>query len=162
VRIEFTYERPPEYFQDPGAGSTGQPTTPRYVFAALIGGAGVAAAVVPGAPGGVVAGGGLIAGALLLSWMTRRAARAHVSVPPGATTARRWVITDDGLASSTAVTSVEYAWPAFRSLTVWPQAYLLLLDRRTHIDIPRGPLTPDDDRALRAVLRGHRLLRGPG
>ena len=161
MRIEFTYVREPGYFQDPQLGAADRSSTPRYLFAAVIGVAGVAAAGIPDNPGGGVAGACLVAAGLLLVVLTRRANRDSVAVPAGATSPRRWVITEHGLASSTEVTSVEYQWSAFRQLIVWPQAYLLRTSEGILIDIPRQPLTPDDNTALQEVLRSHGLLRGP-
>jgi hypothetical protein len=161
VRIEFMYVREPGYFQDPRLVATGRSSTPRYIFAAVICMAGVLAIGVRDTPGGVVTGACLVAAGLLLVVLTRRASRDSVAVPAGATSPRRWVITEHGLTSSTEVTSAEYRWPAFRRLIVWPHAYLLRTGEGIIIDVPRQPLTPDEDIALRAVLRSHGLLRGP-
>jgi hypothetical protein len=161
VRIEFTYVREPGYFQDPRLGAPDRSSTPRYIFATVICVAGVAAVGIRDTTGGIVTGASLVAAGLLLVVLTRRASRESVVAPAGATSPRRWVITEHGLTSSTEVTSAEYRWSAFRRLIVWPHAYLLRTSNGIIIDIPRQPLTPEDDTALREVLTTHGLLRSP-
>jgi hypothetical protein len=112
--------------------------------------------LVPGA-------GFLVLGGVLLSlgrWRRRLPVR-----PVSATfhAPRRWLITDDGMDSWTDLTTTRYDWSAFRSVTELPMAYLFQNRDGVIVDVPREPLTADEDAAIRTVLK-HRRSRptGPG
>ena len=162
VRIEFVYRRDAAYFGEPY--SVKRPWI-GYLLAGsvILGGIGLAAWMDDPATkliGVAVAAGGMLWG--LIVRRSRPSAAVLADLMAEATGPRRWLLTDDGMESETELTSSRYALDVFRSVVAWPRSYRLATDWGYWVDIPREPLTPDDDRALRAVLTRHQLLPPDG
>jgi hypothetical protein len=71
---------------------------------------------------------------------------------------RNYVITDEGLESSTDLTSSRWGWQVVRRVEPRPQAYLFWQDGPAVFDLPREPLTADQETELRAFLADRGLL----
>jgi hypothetical protein len=162
VRIEFTYTRRADHFAGyPLLAERNASPVLSYLIAAVLSLAGsaiVVGALAHRAPQSTSCGvfGLLLGGGIAVA--ARQRSRGWFVMPATATRARRWVITDEGIEIAHADNSVTVAWPAFRTMTALPHAYVLVLkdpaDRRT-IDVPRGPLSEADDAAVRAVAARH-------
>lgn len=159
MRIEFTYSRDGAYFRQqlmPGA----RRATALLLIAAtvlLVAGMVMAGLLHPTAAVTVIGGGLIVAGLVLLVVRWRRV-RAMVTVPPSWNSPRQWLLTDDGLESSSALTSSQHAWSTFRTGTKLETAYLLVQDGNVIIDIPRQPLSREQDGELQSFLTTRGLL----
>jgi hypothetical protein len=159
VRIEFTYARGPDHFAGhPSLGVRHRSAVPSYVIAAVIvvAGAALAVAALVAHAGQAASCGGL---AILLGGSIAVAARQRrFTMTPAVMEPRRWVVSDEGVEISHPGSSSTATWAAFRYGWELPHAYLFVMkdqgDRRT-FDIPREPLTPADDEALRATAARH-------
>jgi hypothetical protein len=96
--------------------------------------------------------------AALLPWRAWRSFTAAVRMPATAHAPRTYVITDEALESSTELTSSRWTWPAVRRVDERPEAYLFWQDGPLVFDVPRAPLTPQDDADLRTLLQAKGLL----
>ena len=70
-----------------------------------------------------------------------------------------FAITDDSVATSSASVAGRRAWSTFTRATESPTAYLLWNSRRQYVDVPRSPLTNEQDEQLPSFLIASRLLR---
>ena len=76
---------------------------------------------------------------------------------------RQWTINDNGLRSGNRLGSVHWTWIRVRRVVERPDVYLLYQSDSPHtatFDVPRDPLTPDQDSELRAFLTDRGLLPG--
>ena len=71
---------------------------------------------------------------------------------------RQWTIDDDGLRCGDRLGSVYWSWIRVHRVVEHPDVYLLFQGAGASFDIPRDPLTADQDRELRAFLAGRGLL----
>jgi hypothetical protein len=155
VHIEFTHARTRAYFRrvlSAGAERKAQP----YVVATLtllaialllaLGGEFSANALLLAVPLAVLA----LVPLAVAGWQWRRA----VTVPASRLTPRTWTLTGESYASRTADSSTEIAWPDFVSFRATDDAYVLRHRAGATFDIPREPLTADQDTELAAFLRG--------
>lgn len=155
MRIEFTFSRDAEYFRVqliPAARCANLPWLLIGLAVVAVGFAFMAVLdqILAGA-GVVVVGVGV-----LIVWRVRMAAM--VTVPLSWQSPRRWLLTDEGIESSSALTSTEYAWSTFRFGEAMRSAYLLVQDGHVIVDIPRQPLTADQDAELQAFLSARGLM----
>jgi hypothetical protein len=159
--IAFTFARPPEYFgwhlQSDARRAAG-----RWVAAAA-GLALLGCAVV--AFGDDVEGGTavwvgvLFAGATgFLLWHARRRYVALMAVPPFWLAPRRYLIDDEALQASTELSAVTYRWPLVQKVAVVPAAYLFAVQHFGVFDLPRAPLSEQQDAELRAFLAARNLI----
>ncbi|MCU7729072.1 YcxB family protein [Actinoplanes sp. KI2] len=88
--------------------------------------------------------------------VTRRLVAADANREP-----RRWAIDDDGLRSGNRLGSVHWTWAQVHRAVEYPDRYLLYQSDNPHtatFDVPREPLTPDQDDEFRAFLTDRGLL----
>ncbi|GAA0464803.1 hypothetical protein Aca07nite_79230 [Actinoplanes capillaceus] len=157
MHIEFTDTRSPEYYRNMFPDRTSRAAR---ILAALVAPIGIVAVfiVVGGefSPNALVTGGLLILTTIAVIGCARflavRAARRTASVPVAEPTPHDWMLTDDRLVASTAESSTEYEWSAFAALFVLDDAYLLRTGTGQIVDIPRAPLTAEQDAELRTFL----------
>ncbi|WP_430783530.1 YcxB family protein [Actinoplanes sp. G11-F43] len=126
MHIEFTHTRSPAYWQSK-SGPIARPTA--------------------GAPTALGAAASVLA-RFLAQWSDGHSRRPS----EGMLRPRTWVLTDDLFVSYTDRTSTEYAWPSLTMLTTLDDAYLLRSPAGKIVDIPREPLTPEQDAELSAFL----------
>jgi hypothetical protein len=162
VRIEFTYRRAADHFGHPANPRPEASSVPAFVFgvmAALLGA--TIMVLVRDEPRPGVAGAAIFLFGVAVIVGARQQSRRPYAVAPAARTERRWVLTDQAIEVSTELTEARSVWAAFAGASVLPKSYLLVMkdrnDRRT-FDIPREPLTPEDDQALRAVFQENGIL----
>ncbi|MFC4072002.1 YcxB family protein [Actinoplanes subglobosus] len=155
MRIEFTFSRDAEYFRVQLIRAARRANLPWLLIGLAVLAAGFAALfVLEQVVVGVVV---VIVGvAVLVIWQIRVAAM--VTVPLSWQSPRRWLLTDDGIESSSELTSAEYAWSTFRFGEATRVAYLLVQDGHVIVDIPRRPLTDDQDAELRDFLSARGLV----
>lgn len=159
MRIAFTFSRSPEYFREqlrPGAKRAVRRTL--LVAGALAVGGSLAVLVSQGDGAATVAGFVAIFVAALLPLRARRRFAAAVTVPVAWCAPRTYVITDDGLESSTDLTSSRWSWQAVRRVDERPEAYLFWQEGPAVFDLPREPMTTGQEAELRAYLSGRGLL----
>jgi hypothetical protein len=160
VRIEFSYARGPEYFRSllrPHARRVAR----RILLAALIW-AGLGTASLFAAQGegwGVFAGFVALVFAVVLPLRAYHSYEDAVAMPTTASAERTYVITDEALESSTDLTSSRWNWAAVRRMRIVPVAYVFWTDGSASFDLPREPLSPEQDAELRALLSARNLLR---
>jgi hypothetical protein len=161
VRIEFTFSRDTEYFrcQLLPAALLRTRVLRFAAWVAVAVGAAIAAAYHERMAGPMVGAGLVLTGAVMLFARRRWIARL-VTVPVSWHSPRRWLLTADGLESSTELTSAVHAWSTFRLGYVRDNAYLLMQDGPVVIDIPRLPLPTEQDTELKALLQERGIL-GP-
>lgn len=109
---------------------------------------------------GVATVAGLVALVISLT-LPERARRRYVqdvTVPASWSAPRAYLITDDGLTSSTGLTSSRWSWRAVRRVDERPEAYLFWQDAGPVFDLPRAPLSSAQDAELRSHLAGYGLL----
>ncbi|GGM98545.1 hypothetical protein FHR83_000357 [Actinoplanes campanulatus] len=157
MHIEFTDTRSPEYYRNrfPDRTSRAAKMLSAVVYPIGI----VAVFIVVGgefSPNALVTGGLLILAAIaaigFARWLAVRAARRTAPVPVAELTPHDWVLTDERLVASTAESSTGYEWSAFEAMFVLDDAYLLRTRTGQAVDIPRAPLTPEQDAELRTFL----------
>jgi hypothetical protein len=150
VRIEFTHARTADPSTVPG------PSVPAYIIGASITAFGVVS-LFAGVGGGIAIG---LFGAAVIAAAWQRQRSAGIAPTP---VERRWLLTDEGIEVSTALTEARSAWTAFGAAAIHPTAYVLTMRDRADtraFDIPRGPLDEQDDEALRAAFARHDIRRG--
>ena len=162
MRIEFTYARDRDHYAGHPAIPARHPSSaPSYVIAAVIflAGAVLSVAALVSHVGQAVSCGGLgvlLGGSIAVAARQRRKARFVMT--PDALEPRRWVISDEGVEISRDSTSASVTWPAFSYVLDLPNSYVFVMkdpgDKRS-LDIPRRPLTPADDEAVRDVITRH-------
>lgn len=159
MRIDFTFGRSAEYFRrqlTAGAKRRSASLVRASVALVLVG---VAVAVCSeAAPLGVLAGLSLVLMALLLLWLARRTFHAAVTVPGSWSAPRRYLITDEALESSTDLTSTKWDWQVVHRVAVEPESYQFWQTGGPMFDLPREPLTPDQESELRAFLQARGFL----
>ncbi|MEV4642165.1 YcxB family protein [Actinoplanes sp. NPDC049548] len=151
--IEFTFSRDRDYFRPnltPGARLRTRPLLIGGWYAVTAGAALVA--FLPGRPAAVLLGCVGVLGGIGLLVLRSRRIRAFVTVPASWLSPRRWLVTEGGVASSTHLTRARYAWSAFRTGVALPHCYLLVQDGNVIVDIPRRPLSADQDAELGRFL----------
>jgi hypothetical protein len=154
VHIEFTHTRAPEYLRPRLVAGAQRATAPWTTTAAVLGVAGVVVVL-----GGEAAPGSLLIGIPLLGvaaviaavawWRWRRA----IAVPDGWLSPRTWRLTDERFHSAGEEGSAEVEWPEFTSFLVQDDAYVLTRSTGEVYDIPREPLTAEQDAELVAFFR---------
>jgi hypothetical protein len=154
VHIEFTHARTPEYFRRRFAAGAQRAAAPYSTAAAILGFAGLVVIL-----GGEAATVSLLIGVPLLvaaavlgavaAWRWKR----ELTVRDGWLSPRTWRLTDEKFHSSTDESSAELAWSEFRSFLVQDDAYILYLPSGKVYDIPREPLTPEQEAELVAFFR---------
>ncbi|MBW6435991.1 YcxB family protein [Actinoplanes hulinensis] len=157
MQIEFTHARSPEYYRNRFPDRTSRTAK---ILAALVYPIGIVAVfiVVGGefSPNALVTGGLLILSAIAAigcaRWLAVRAARRTAPAPEAELVPHDWVLTDERLVASTAESSTEYEWSAFEAMWVLDDAYLLRTATGRTVDIPRAPLTTEQDAELRTFL----------
>ncbi|GGN60735.1 hypothetical protein GCM10010112_17300 [Actinoplanes lobatus] len=157
MHIEFTAARSPEYYRNRFPDRTSRAAK---ILSAVVVPIGIVAVfvVVGGefSPNALVTGGLLILAAIAAigcaRWLAVRAARRTAPVPESELIPHDWVLTDERLVASTAESSTEYEWSAFEAMFVLDDAYLLRTGTGRIADIPRAPLTPEQDAELRTFL----------
>jgi hypothetical protein len=162
VRIEFSYTRGPDHYAGhPSVPARHPSATPSYVIAAIIflAGAALSVAALIARAGQAISCGAL--GVLLgasIAVAARQRRKARFVMPPSAMELRQWVVSDEGVEIAGESSSATAAWAAFRYVLELPHTYLFVLkdpaDKRS-FDIPRRPLTPSDDEAVRAAIAQH-------
>jgi hypothetical protein len=159
MRIEFSYARSPEYFRDllrpVGLRAA------RRVAGFAVGLAAVGVLLVVGSQGegvGTLVGIPAAFASLMLPFTARRVYVEAVTVPATWTESRRFLVTDDGLESTSSLTSVMWAWPGVRRVESRPEAYVFWQDGGPMFDLPRQPLTAEHEQSLRAFLAERGLL----
>ncbi|HWS32807.1 MAG TPA: YcxB family protein [Actinoplanes sp.] len=166
MHIEFAYARTPEYFRNKFQPEPSRaavllhylviPIVFLALFILVFGGL---------APKAVLTGGGLIVLAVVVAVLSRTLARraARISTRPadGMLTLRTWVLTDELMASHTTESSAEFTWSSFTSLWTMDDAYVLRTAAGRAIDIPREPLTPEQDTELNTFLTALPIDRQP-
>jgi hypothetical protein len=161
MRIEFTHARSPEYFR-----SLQRPEAMRAVrrvAGTALGLAAVGVLLVVGSQGegvGTLVGIPAAVASLMLPFTARRVYVETVTVPASWTESRTFMITDDGLESTSSLTSVMWAWAAVRRVEPRPEAYVFWQDGGPMFDVPRQPLTAEQEQSLRAFLDERGLLAG--
>lgn len=160
MRIEFVHSRSPAYFRSHLRLGAMRKLRATFGTAGLLIVLGVATALCgAGDTAWIVAGAAAVAAAMLLVLLGLRRFEATVTVPPDWCAPRRYLLTDDTLESSTALTSARWSWPVVTTAEVTPDAYHLWQERTTMFDVPRAGLTADQDAELQAHLRERGLLR---
>jgi hypothetical protein len=98
-----------------------------------------------------------------LSWqqMSFPARRILRRLPPYAFEPHEIVITDSGLAITSAVAATRMAWATFTRAQERPYAFVLFGHGETYRDVPRSPLTSQQDEQLRRLLIDRGLLPRP-
>jgi hypothetical protein len=159
VHIEFTFARDRAYFRPQLLPAARLRTTAprRWAWLAILGGVALVAAYHEKAAGPVL-GAGLVASGVAALVVRHRTIVTMVTVPESWCAPRRWLLTADGLESSTELSSVTHPWSAFRRGSIVDDAYLLFLDGAVIVDIPRSPLAAEQDTELRALLRERGIL----
>jgi len=159
VHIEFSFSRSAEYFYKQLTAGAKQRIKPlAYASVALVLAGVIIAVCTEAAPLGVIAGLDLLLLAVLLFWIARRRFHAAVTVSETWTIPRRYLITDGGLESSTDHTSMKWDWQVVHLVTVESNAYLFWQDGGPMFDVPREPLTPEQEAQLRAFLEARGFL----
>lgn len=158
MHIEFTFSRTPEYWQGKFtaersrigtlAGFLVPPVAILALFILVFGEFSPAAALTGGALVLLAVAAGVLARTL-----HRRAARDSLRPADALLTPRTWVLTDETLVSFTDQSSAEFPWSSFTALSTMDDTYLLWNTSGKTIDIPREPLTPEQDAELAALLR---------
>jgi hypothetical protein len=126
-------------------------------FAAAVVGSSVVL-VSQGEGAAIVVGFGALVVAVLLPLRAWRTFRAAVTVPAAWCAPRTYLVTDEGLESSSQVTSSHWSWQAVSRVDERPEAYLFWQDGPRVFDLPREPMTADQEAVLQAFLSGRGLL----
>ena len=159
MRIEFMYSRPPEYFAaqlKPRARRVAR----RYLIAALVWAAigAVFLYVSRGIGVDLFAGYAAFGFAVALPVRAWRSFNRSVTMPAAVQAPRTYVITDEALESSTELTYSRWTWQAVRRVEVRSEAYLFWQEGPFNFDVPRAPLTAEQEAELRALLQARGLL----
>ncbi|MEU4624045.1 YcxB family protein [Actinoplanes sp. NPDC023801] len=154
MHIEFTHARTPEYFRRRFAAGAQRAAAPYTTIAAVLGFAAVIVILGGEAtPTSLLIGVPLLVAAALLIAVAWWRWKREVTVRDGWLSPRTWRLTNESFRSSTDETTVEAAWSEFRSFLVQDDAYILHLSTGKVYDIPREPLTPEQDAELVAFFR---------
>ncbi|PWK51458.1 hypothetical protein BC793_102487 [Actinoplanes xinjiangensis] len=154
VHIEFTHARTRPYFRRilaAGAKRKAQPYA-------------VAAGAVASVAGFVAVGGEFSRNALLLAVpllvlalvplaIAGRLWRREITVPDARLAPHTWTLTGAGYSSRAAGPPTDIAWPEFVSFRATDDAYVLRHRAGGIYDVPREPLSTDQDTELAAFLR---------
>lgn len=159
MRIEFVHTRDSDHLAHPGPPDPEATPVPAYVLGSLVTLAGAIVLVTGlGDARTAVLGTLIVLAGLVLVAAARQRARRPPALPEGQRCEQRWLITDDGVEITDDHTSTRATWAAFSRAAALPRAYVLAMrdrnDMRT-VDIPREPLTAEDDAALRALFNRH-------
>lgn len=163
MRIEFTYARDPEYFRRQLTPAANEDTQwPRTIGQVLLFAAVAVPVVLHGRPIALEIGAALlVAGGLLLGYAIRKRHR-MVTVAASWLGDRTWLLTDAGFESRTEKTLALYSWAGLQPHRTLPGAYLLTTRLTgTIIDVPRKPLTSEQDAELGAFLARLPLADAP-
>ncbi|AEV87717.1 hypothetical protein ACWT_6705 [Actinoplanes sp. SE50] len=153
MHIEFTHARSQEYFHRRFAGAGSKVARPFAIPAAILGVLGWLVCCAAGSVRSELAAGGvLIAVAAALAGVAFLRWRQEVVVPADWREPRTYVLTDESFTSWTAKTSAKLAWSAFTWLRQEDDAYLLRTIAGRTWDIPREPLTAEQDAVLAGFL----------
>lgn len=159
MHIEFTYQRNAQYFRALLGPAAKRPVRQILVLALVAAVTGVGAIAASQGDGvGTLMGFVALIVAAGLPFTARKVFVIATTVSASFLAPRRYVITDEGLQSVSAATSVHWSWQAVRRVEVQPQAYLFRQDGSSMLDVPREPLTTDQDATLRAFLAERGLL----
>ncbi len=154
MHIEFTYARTRAYFRRVLAAGAKRKVQPYLVATGTI----LAIALL------LAVGGEFSAKALLLAIplaalalvplaLAGRRWRRAVTVPDSRLTPRTWSLTGEAYASRTDDSSTEIVWSDFVSFRATDDAYVLRHRAGATFDIPREPLTAEQDTELATFLR---------
>ncbi|GIG59913.1 hypothetical protein Lfu02_42850 [Longispora fulva] len=162
MRIEFTTSRSAGYFRAMLAGGALRSARP-YTVAAMIlivlGLLGLAAFEGVGV-GGFLDWAAFVVAIGLLCWARWRFLVA-VRVPASWRVPRRYVIDGDGLWSGTDQASTRWGWHLVGRVEEVPEAYVFYQDDSAMFDVPREPLSVEQDARLRAFLTDRGLVVRP-
>jgi hypothetical protein len=161
VRIEFTFSRDADYFRRlllPTAGVRTRVLRNAALLASTVGA--TLAAAFHDRAAGLTLGSVLVLAGVAALFARHRWIVKMITVPASWHSPRRWLLTADGLESDSELTSATHAWSTFRSGHVRDDAYLLIQGGPVIIDIPRLPLTAEQDTELNAFLQERGIL-GP-
>lgn len=155
VHIEFTHSRSQAYFRAQLARGASERTQFSRTVAQLLIAGGVAVPVVMHGDGRSVRIGVLVGllGVLVLAATLWRRHR-MVTVHPDRCAERVWLLTDDVLESRSENTIVRTSWSVLKVAQVRAEAYLLMSSTGTIVDIPRAPLTREQDAEVGAFVAG--------
>ncbi|GAA1658123.1 YcxB family protein [Catellatospora bangladeshensis] len=160
MRIEFTFSRSPEYFRQQLKADAKRAVRRDVLRAVVLAVVGVVFVFISQGEGvALVVGAVALLAALSLPWRAWQVFKAAVTVPAAWCGPRSWVVTDEGVESSTDLTSTRWSWQAVLRVEERPNAYLLWQDGPAMFDLPREPLTAVEDAEIRAFLLDRGLLR---
>lgn len=156
MEIEFTHQRDLAYARQLVTASTARSRIAHFITGLFTAAAGVAALTAEPAWTYICGCLGLGIG---LGWMLKvliLPARAVKRLPAAWFQPRSYRFDDDAVAWSSAYARSWVSWAAFGRVTVRPFAYLLWQPGGLAVwDVPRGSLTPEQDRQLAALFAAH-------
>ncbi|MDZ5442574.1 YcxB family protein [Micromonospora sp. 4G57] len=156
MEIEFTHQRDRGYARRLVAASTVRSGATHFVTGLVTAAAGVAALTAEPAWTYLCGCLGLGVG---IGWMLKvllLPGQAVRRLPAAWFQPRSYRFDDDGVAWSSAYARSCVSWAAFGRVTVRPFAYLLWQPGNLAVwDVPRGSLTPEQDRQLAALFAAH-------
>ncbi|MGW4461825.1 YcxB family protein [Micromonospora sp. NPDC004704] len=159
MRIEFTHSRSPEYFRSQLTAAARHQVRQILLVAVAAAVVGSLLVLFSQAEGGAaVIGFVALVLAIVLPLRAWRTFQAAVTVPASWSDPRTYLITDEGLESSTEATSSRWGWQAVCRVEERPEAYLFWREGPVVFDLPREPLTADQEAVLRAFLSRRGLL----
>ncbi|GIE32889.1 hypothetical protein Ait01nite_059340 [Actinoplanes italicus] len=154
MHIEFTHARTPDYFKRRFAAGAQRAAAPYSTAAAVFGFAGLI--IILGgeaAPTSLLIGVPLLVVAAVFTAVAGWRWKKESTVRDGWLSPRTWRLTDEKFHSSTDESSADIEWSEFRSFLVQDDAYILFLPGGKVYDIPREPLTPEQDAELVKFFR---------
>jgi hypothetical protein len=163
VPIEFTYARTPGYFRWDLAPAARRAAGRRLAGALGLALLGFAVIRFGDDVDGVTAVWVGAVFAVAVGFVLSRARRRYVAmmaVPPFWCAARHYVIDDEAIRARTELSAVTYHWPLVRQVWIVPEAYVLHVEHFGIFDVPRAPLTEQQDAELRTLLTARGLLTG--
>ena len=157
VRIELTHCRSPSYFRAIVTKGVKRSVRRLLIGAAILASFGMLGIWTSQGEGfGAFAGCVILLLGLLLPLRARSLYMSAGAVPSSWSNPRTWIITDEALKSSSEATSSRWTWEAVRRAEVLPEAYVLWSDGPALFDMPREPMSPDQE----ADFRGFPVARG--
>jgi len=100
----------------------------------------------------LIAGAGMVLVGAVLLVVHRLWIRGGEGLPASFGTPRSWLLTDERLESKTELSIVRHDWSVFRHVMVRNHAYLLIKSPGVVIDVPREPMTKEQDAEFKAFL----------
>ncbi|MFC4044525.1 YcxB family protein [Dactylosporangium siamense] len=164
MHIEFTFARPQKYFRTYAAPKARHAALPGVLTAGVLVLLGyavvgfvddIAWSWLPAGP--TVIGFFVIPTGYAL-WRAWRSYAALMNVPEFLSLPRQYRVDDEALHASTDLSAVTYRWPLVQTVWVTPEAYVFGVRNFGILDLPRVPLTEQQDAELRAFLAARGLL----